>query len=304
MSPSTMIFRLCDEDEDLDLAAEPRQHAAEHSPRARRRSHPRQFGFRRAERCNWERSGQPSRGGWVDGEPRTAELAEEPGAEVAPESWDVDPDTATSSALFDWGVEDSDRGGQINADPFASWSAGEHAGAFRAAASTRSWLSHRVAAVGTIAIVALLLVAIGHSARQAGRGSVGQRPVAAAAVGASSGAPLPAPIASSPGGRRPPPQPPAANPAKPRRARRRQRTGTRPRPANRPAPRARVTAATTPASTPTMAPVRASAAGSAPEQAPAPVVVTAPARVRSDPRPRQAASPDSAPGLAEFSFER
>jgi hypothetical protein len=301
MSSSTMIFRLCDEDEDLDLASEPRQPAAEHAPGARRRSRSRQFGLRRAERRDWEPSDQPARGNWVDGAAWTAGSAEEPGAEVAPESWDVDPeDAGATGAIFDWGGEPPAPEDQVDGDPLASPSGREHAGVFRAGASSRPWISHRVFAVGAIAIVALLVVAIGHSARQAGRGSVGQRPVAAAAVDARAGASLPAPVVSSPSGRRPSPQPPAAASAKPRRAARGERTGPRPRPAHRPARRGHVRAAAIRAPGLTVAPVSVSA----PEQAPAAVVVPAPAQVRSDPRPRHDASPDSDPALAEFSFER
>ena len=182
MSASTMIFRLCDEDQDLDLAAEPVHPAAEGSHHGRSR----QLGFRHGEQPSWDPSSEPRTVTWADREPWTAEPPEGPSPVDADEAWEVDPDTTASSGMFDWdGLEPDGRDRPIDGDERPGWTGREPARALRTAASSRSWFSDRVLALGAIAIVALLVVAISHSARPAGRGSVGQRPLEAAAVGVS-----------------------------------------------------------------------------------------------------------------------
>ena len=292
-----MIFRLCDEDEDLDLAAEPVHPAAEGSHHGRSR----EFGFRHGEQPSWDPSQEPRTVTWADREPWTAEPPEGPSPVYAGEAWEVDPDTTASSGMFDWdGLEPDGRDRPIDGDERPGWTGREPARALRTAASSRSWFSDRVLALGAIAIVALLVVAISHSARPAGRGSVGQRPLEAAAVGVSTEAPLPASAASPRSGRRPPPQPPAAPPAKPRRARRHQSTPPRPLPAKAPA---RTTPAPTPAVTPASIATRVPPAEpAAPLPAPAPAPAPGPGPLRTDRTSRREAPPAST--LAEFSFER
>jgi hypothetical protein len=308
MSATTMIFQLRDEDEDLDLAAEPVQQTATHPRQRRRRSGSGFFGVRHGEEPSWNPSEGPEALTWADGELPAAERSAEASLNQSEEDWERDPQLSATGALFErdlgpsddpesWIASDPER--LLDADSRRGWS-GWPGRSLRGAGSSRSWSSDRALAVGAIAILALLVVAIGHSARQAGRGSVGQRPVAAAAVGASPGVPLPASAVSPHSGRRPPPRPPAAPLAKPRGAQRHQRSRPRLRPAKAPAGRPRVKAAALPAPEPASTPLSAAAPAPAPEPAPAPA--PAPLQVHSAPTPRSEAPPASTP--AEFSFER
>ena len=306
MSGSTMIFRLCDEDEDVDLASEPLRQSATRSPR-------RQFRSRLSYLVGHSQPpasqpGQPADGGWAGQEPAGSDSLPTTDFTVADDAWDHDPDVTGERGLFDLDEAEPDESQRWLAgepehrfDGDARLSPGRRTlgRAFSDAASSGSWSSGRVLALGAIAIVALLVVAIGHSARHAGRGSTGQRPVTVAAASAIPGAPLPAPVQSSPGGRRLTPQPPAAlastprGPRRPDRRRPRSRTASRPRrqAARVPVPHPPVSAQP-PTPTPAPAPVDA-------VSTPAPEPARAPAR-------RAPVSPSSASSSrpAEFSFER
>jgi len=308
MSATTLIFQLRDEDEDLDLAAEPIQQTATHPRQRRRLSRSGFFGVRHGEEPSWNPSEEPGAFTRADVDLPAAERSADTSLDPSEEDWERDPQLTAIGALFERDLgEGDDPESPIASDPERlrdgdsrlGWS-GWPGRSLRGAASSRSWSSDRVLAVGAIAILALLVVAIGHSARQAGRGSVGQRPVAAAAVGASPGAPLPASAAPPHSGRRPPPRPPAAPLLKPRRARRHQRSRLRLRPAKAPAGRPQVKAAALPELKPASAPLSPAAPAPAPEPARAPA--PAPVQVHSAPTPRSEAPPAS--NLAEFSFER
>jgi len=308
MSSTTMIFQLRDEDEDLDLAAEPIQQTATHPRQRRRRSGSGFFGVRHGEEPSRNPSEGPEALTWADDDLSPVERSAEASLDPSEEDWERDPQLSATGALFErdlgpsddpesWIAGDPER--LLDADSRRGWS-GWPGRSLRGAGSSRSWSSDRVLAVGAIAVLALLVVAIGHSARQAGRGSVGQRPVAAAAVGASPGTPLPASAASPHSGRRPPPRPPAAPLLKPRRAQRHQRSPLRLRPAKAPAGRPQVKTAALPELKPASAPLSAAAPAPAPEPARAPA--PAPVHVHSTPTARSEAPPAS--NLAEFSFER
>src|SRR5580704_5914630 len=117
MSASTMIFRLCDEDEDLDLAAEPVHPAAEGSHHGRSR----QFGFRRGEQPSWDPSQEPRTVTWADHEPWTAEPPQGPSPDYTGEAWEVDQDTTASSGMFDWdGLAPDGRDRPIDGDEHPS----------------------------------------------------------------------------------------------------------------------------------------------------------------------------------------
>lgn len=303
MSGTTLIFRLCDEDEEesLNLAAEPPAQPGQRPPQGPRPSRTPWCGLRRSEGPEWGQSHRADQITWPDPEPGRAEPNEGSSSGLVGEDWPADPDPDASTGLFAWDdAEADDRDHRTGAEAGASWAALKYAKPVRY--GSRSW--YRVVAAGAIAVVALLVVVIGHSARPAGRGPVEQRSVEAAAVGASAGAPLPSTAASPRSGRRPFPQPPAATPSKPRRAPRDPRP--RPQPAGR-AVRATVprrpdaveaTAAAEPAQSPAPVPVSAAPSG----RLAAPAAAPAPAPVQREPAPPAQVAPSLPP--AEFSFER
>jgi hypothetical protein len=294
---TTLIFRLSDEQDQLDAAADRPDRLADAPPGPSTDAPPTSVATAAAQRP-WWRSEEPVVEADVARDPESVQRS------AAGRGWDSEPgeDDQTLGRL--WLEDDGDESVAWSADgspPAAGWGLNQSG----ARASSRS-LARRVISIGAIVGVALLVLAAIHGGRHAGRGSAGQRPLVAAAASATNRASLPASAASPRSGRWPiAPRSPAALRSEPRDHR------PQPHPARHPARRSRAAARAihhslrrarrthAPAPTlPASAPDPARAVGPI---APAP----SPAATGEVPQPARSVPPSSSNQTsAEFSFER
>jgi hypothetical protein len=278
MSGTTLIFRLCDEDEDepLELDRDSLAAVTDSASEPGRRNWARWF----AAGENDDDLGE--------GQPTEATVSAPEGLWPAERSGDFEQPPSEKDAAV--GV---DQGGwrypdaQLGPNPLPTRDATHARPSF--------FPSGRTLAVGAIAL-AVLVLAIAGGLRSEGRGSARQQSVATAAASVMGQAPQPASASSSSRGRRRPSPPPTATPVK--RARRRQSSLRRRASTTRPhTPRSQTRIHASVATRPPM-----TASASAPT--PAPPAAPVPAVVPAESEPAVAQSPPASAGSAEFSFER
>jgi hypothetical protein len=281
MSGTTLIFRLCDEDEEepLELDRESLAAATNSSSEPGRRNWAR-----------WFAANEDDDGDLGEDQPTEAIAGAPEGLWPPERSGDFQQRPSEKDAAVG-----SDEGGWRYADD----ELGSNPCQPRDATHPRPSLfpSGRTLAVSAIALVALVLTIAGGT-RSERRGPARQQSVATAAASVTGQAPLPASASSSPRGRRRPSPPPTATPV--RRARRRQSSLRRR--ASTTHPPARRTHARIHAPVPMRPLVTASAPAPTPTRPSAPV--PAPSALRSESDPAVAQSSPASAGPAEFSFER